>query len=84
MSMGLPDNKIEGSIRLSLGDMTTQEDIDRFKVKFETIYKEIKELLKVNGVDRLLVRYGELTLKGTNRKKFVNALKITSLSLYKL
>ena len=46
MSMGLPDNKIEGSIRLSLGDMTTQEDIDRFKVKFETIYKEIKELLK--------------------------------------
>lgn len=46
MSMGLPDNKIEGSIRLSLGDMTTQEDIDQFKVKFETIYKEIKELLK--------------------------------------
>jgi cysteine desulfurase len=30
----------------SLGDMTTQEDIDQFKVKFETIYKEIKELLK--------------------------------------
>ncbi|MBF2757682.1 MULTISPECIES: tRNA uracil 4-sulfurtransferase ThiI [unclassified Staphylococcus] len=25
--------------------------------------------------DHLLVRYGELTLKGTNRKKFVNALK---------
>ena len=42
MSMGLPDNKIEGSIRLSLGDMTTQEDIDQFKVKFETIYKKLR------------------------------------------
>ncbi|MDU3104871.1 MAG: hypothetical protein E7B25_07680, partial [Staphylococcus epidermidis] len=25
--------------------------------------------------DHLLVRYGELTLKGTNRKMFVNQLK---------
>ena len=25
--------------------------------------------------DRILVRYGELTLKGTNRKRFTNVLK---------
>lgn len=25
--------------------------------------------------DHLIVRYGELTLKGSNRKKFVNQLK---------
>ena len=39
------------------------------------VYEEVKELLKVMHYDHLLVRYGELTLKGTNRKKFVNQLK---------
>ena len=31
--------------------------------------------VKVMQFDHLLVRYGELTLKGTNRKMFVNQLK---------
>ena len=30
--------------------------------------------------DHLLVRYGELTLKGTNRKMFVNQLKDNAVS----
>lgn len=46
MAMGIADNKIEGSIRLSFGDLTTEEDINHFKEKFEIIYTEIKELLK--------------------------------------
>ena len=33
--------------------------------------------------DHLLVRYGELTLKGANRKKFVNALKDNVIKSYK-
>ncbi|PNZ71053.1 cysteine desulfurase [Staphylococcus croceilyticus] len=46
LAMNIREDKIEGSIRLSLGDTTTQEDINQFKEKFETIYLEVKELLK--------------------------------------
>ncbi|MCI2775020.1 cysteine desulfurase family protein [Staphylococcus petrasii] len=46
LAMNINEDKIEGSIRLSLGDTTTQEDINQFKEKFETIYTEVKELLK--------------------------------------
>lgn len=46
MAMEIADNKIEGSIRLSFGDLTTEDDINHFKEKFEIIYTEIKELLK--------------------------------------
>ncbi|MEB6611275.1 cysteine desulfurase family protein [Staphylococcus pasteuri] len=46
LAMGIPEKQIEGSIRLSMGQTTTQADIDTFKEKFELIYKEIKELLK--------------------------------------
>ena len=44
--MGISDRQIEGSIRISMGQMTTQKDIDNFKDKFEIIYEEVKELLK--------------------------------------
>lgn len=46
LAMNIREDKIEGSIRLSLGNTTTQEDINQFKEKFETIYLEVKELLK--------------------------------------
>ncbi|RTX87726.1 cysteine desulfurase [Staphylococcus pragensis] len=46
LAMNIREEKIEGSIRLSLGDTTTQEDINQFKEKFKSIYIEIKELLK--------------------------------------
>lgn len=45
-AMGLSEREIEGSIRLSLGAMTTAEDIEVFKEKFKLVYEEMKELLK--------------------------------------
>lgn len=46
LSMGIKDNKIEGSVRLSMGETTTEKEIEEFKDKFKLIYAEIKELLK--------------------------------------
>ncbi|COS59888.1 cysteine desulfurase [Streptococcus pneumoniae] len=46
LAMGISEKQIEGSIRISMGQMTTQKDIDSFKEKFEMIYEEVKELLK--------------------------------------
>lgn len=44
--MGIKDNRIEGSVRLSMGETTTEKDIEQFKDKLELIYAQIKELLK--------------------------------------
>ena len=46
LAMGIKDEKIEGSIRLSMGETTTEKDIEEFKDKFKLIYAQIKELLK--------------------------------------
>lgn len=46
LAMGVPDTRIEGSIRISMGVHTTEEDIQRFKEVFEQVYEEVKELLK--------------------------------------
>lgn len=46
LAMDISDKRIEGSIRLSFGETTTQDEINEFKEKFENIYSEIKELLK--------------------------------------
>ncbi|MEJ7179322.1 cysteine desulfurase family protein [Staphylococcus capitis] len=46
LEMGVPDARIEGSIRISMGVHTTEEDIQRFKEVFEEVYEEVKELLK--------------------------------------
>lgn len=46
LAMGIPDARIEGSIRISMGVHTTEEDIQRFKEVFEQVYEEVKELLK--------------------------------------
>ena len=44
--MEIAESKIEGSIRISLGAHTTENDILSFMNAFESVYKEIKELLK--------------------------------------
>lgn len=46
LAMGVPDTRIEGSIRISMGVHTTEQDIQRFKEVFEQVYEEVKELLK--------------------------------------
>lgn len=46
LAMGIKDNRIEGSVRLSIGETTTEKDIEQFKDKLELIYAQIKELLK--------------------------------------
>ncbi|PTE68002.1 aminotransferase [Staphylococcus devriesei] len=46
LAMDIREDKIEGSIRLSLGETTMAQDIESFKKKFEIIYSEVKELLK--------------------------------------
>jgi len=46
LAMEIEESKIEGSIRISLGAHTTENDILSFMNAFETVYKEIKELLK--------------------------------------
>ena len=46
LALGVPDARIEGSIRISMGVHTTEEDIQRFKEVFEQVYEEVKELLK--------------------------------------
>lgn len=46
LAMGVPDARIEASIRISMGVHTTEEYIQRFKEVFEQVYEEVKELLK--------------------------------------
>ena len=46
LAMDIKDNRIEGSVRLSMGETTTEKDIEQFKDKFKLIYAQIKELLK--------------------------------------
>lgn len=46
LTMDIEDNRIEGSVRLSMGETTTEKDIEQFKDKFKLIYAQIKELLK--------------------------------------
>ena len=46
LAMDIEDNRIEGSVRLSMGETTTEKDIEQFKDKLELIYAQIKELLK--------------------------------------
>lgn len=46
LAMDIEDNRIEGSVRLSMGETTTEKDIEQFKDKFKLIYAQIKELLK--------------------------------------
>ena len=44
--LDIAETSIEGSIRLSMGARTSEEDILGFEDKFKIIYEEIKELLK--------------------------------------
>lgn len=46
LSMGISESRIEGSIRISMGALTTKDEIQTFKEVFENVYKEMKELLK--------------------------------------
>lgn len=46
LAMDIEDNRIEGSVRLSMGETTTEKDTEQFKDKFKLIYAQIKELLK--------------------------------------
>ncbi|WP_105992553.1 cysteine desulfurase family protein [Staphylococcus simulans] len=46
LSMGVSESRIEGSIRISMGAVTTEEDIKGFKAAFKAVYEEMKELLK--------------------------------------
>lgn len=46
LAMDIENNRIEGSVRLSMGETTTEKDIEQFKDKFKLIYAQIKELLK--------------------------------------
>lgn len=46
LAMDIEYNRIEGSVRLSMGETTTEKDIEQFKDKFKLIYAQIKELLK--------------------------------------
>lgn len=46
LSMGVPESQIEGSIRISMGALTSEDDIEGFKTAFEKVYEEMKELLK--------------------------------------
>ncbi|MEL0538685.1 cysteine desulfurase family protein [Staphylococcus debuckii] len=46
LSMGVSESQIEGSIRISMGALTSEADIQGFKTAFEKVYEEMKELLK--------------------------------------
>lgn len=41
-AMGIPDEYARGVIRISFGQMTTQEDINSFKTVFEKVLKQVK------------------------------------------
>lgn len=45
LAMNVPRKQIEGSIRISMGANTTQEDIQTFKENFYKVYEEVRELL---------------------------------------
>ena len=45
LAMNVPRKQIEGSIRISMGANTTQEDIQTFKDNFYKVYEEVRELL---------------------------------------
>ena len=42
MAIGLPHEIAHGSLRLSIGDFTTEEDIDYIIEKITSSYREIK------------------------------------------
>lgn len=46
LAMHIDETRIEGSIRVSLGNKTTEADIEQFKQAFEAVYQEVKELLR--------------------------------------
>ncbi|PTJ07454.1 cysteine desulfurase [Staphylococcus simulans] len=46
LAMGISESRIEGSIRISMGAITTESDIEGFKEAFKIVYEEMKELLK--------------------------------------
>lgn len=44
-AMGLSNRRIEGSIRISIASDLTDEQVESFKVAFDKVYKEVRELL---------------------------------------
>ena len=50
-AIGVPVTKANGACRLTVGDMTTEEDIDYVVEKLKTIVARLRELSPVNGAE---------------------------------
>ncbi|MCP6711751.1 hypothetical protein NL489_30840, partial [Klebsiella pneumoniae] len=42
LAMGISESRIEGSIRISMGAISTESDIEGFKEAFKIVYEEMK------------------------------------------
>ena len=50
-AIGVPVTKANGACRLTVGDMTTEEDIDYVVEKLKVIVERLRELSPVNGAE---------------------------------
>ena len=48
-ALGVPDEMIHGTVRFTVGDMTTKEDIDYFVDNLKTVVARLREISSVNA-----------------------------------
>ena len=64
-----------GVIRISFGAHNTDEEIAQFKQEFTEVMKELKGEIITMIWKEILIRYGELSTKGRNKKDFISRLR---------
>ena len=50
-ALGVPPEKANGAVRFTVGDFTTEEDIDYVVEKLKEIVAKLRELSPVNGME---------------------------------
>lgn len=78
-AMKVPENEATSAVRISLGDQNTLKEADEFNKTFDQLYNGFKKIIEQEGgigVDytEIMVRYGELSTKGHNKKNFIDRL----------
>lgn len=48
-ALGVPDEMIHGTVRFTVGDMTTKEDIDYVVDNLKTVVARLREISSVNA-----------------------------------
>src|SRR5699024_7218339 len=70
---GLTESRVTSGLRMSLSYDTTEKEIQDFVALFTTVVQNLTALMCYSNMkyDNILIRYGELGLKGKNIKQFI-------------